>query len=363
MFTVSEIVLYLCFSVVTGGLILQMVPTNLKPTTFLPKKVLLWSVAGIGILSFMPVLRIILYFISDPKLSSYDLISSILFSFDIGQAWWVTLGLSIVLFFLIFKTIRSSVIPEMLPIKLVLVFGLIVTLGWSSHASSYYQWAGFLAHTLHFLAISVWLGILIVIGWFSSESEKWLSFLRWFHPLAIICVLITTCAGIVLTLYISPDYVNGWILSYGQALLIKHLLFIPLFLFGIINGFLVKKRLQTEPGYNPIGWFRAESIFVMVIFSVTAFMGQQDPPHDVAQTLRMAEPSPLFSYLYQGTLDLNPSLYLSFNGTSFLLFGCSTLFALMMVLAFQKKMSPSVSVIMGLLFSVTGYLSLMLAVQ
>lgn len=364
MFTLSEIGLYLCFSILVGGLLLQMVPANNRPTLVLSKTHLLWAVAGIGVLSFMPVLRVIMFFISDPNFNPWLLTTSVLFSFEIGQAWWVTLALSVVLFIMIWRTNqagRSS--QEIVVVKLVLAFGLVLALGWSSHAASYFEWRGFFAHTAHFLAMVVWLGILLVTGWFSKGEANWGSFLTWFHPLAIACVVMTTTAGLILTLYISPEYLNGLIFSYGQALLIKHLLLIPLLLFGVINGFLLKKRLKTQPDFNPLSWFKAESVFVLAIFGVTAFMGQQETPHEAAAALKMSEPSPLFSFFYQGVLNNNPSLFLSMNGVSGILLAGALLFGAMVVLAYQKKMSPYISVLMGILCAATGYLSLMLAIR
>jgi putative copper resistance protein D len=364
MFTLSEIGLYLCFSILVGGLLIQMVPEHSKPMVTLPRPLLLSSVAGIGILTFMPVLRVILYFISDPNIDSWDLITSVLFSFEVGKSWWITLGLSIVLFIMIYMTNpleKSS--QKMLVPKLVLTFGLVLTLSWSSHAAAFFEWDGFLAHMIHFLSMVVWLGILLVTGWFSKGEANWDSFLSWFHPLAIACVVMTTAAGLILTLYISPEYLNGWIFSYGQALLIKHLLLIPLLLFGVINGFLLKKRLKTQPDFNPLSWFKAESVFVLAIFGVTAFMGQQETPHEAAAALKMSEPSPFFSFFYQGVLNNNPSLFLSMNGVSGILLAAALLFGAMVVLAYQKKMSPYISVLMGILCAAAGYLSLMLAIR
>ncbi|MGF9798564.1 copper resistance D family protein [Brevibacillus agri] len=364
MFTLSEIGLYLCFSILVGGLLLQMVPDNSKPTVTLPKPILLSSVAGIGMLTFMPVLRVILYFFSDPHIDSWDLIKSVLFSFEVGKAWWMTLGLSIVLFIMIAKTNPSGKpSQEMLVPKLALAIGLVLIQGWSSHAASFFAWDGFFAHTMHFLAMSIWVGILLVTGWFSQGEANWGSFLAWYHPLAIACVVMTTAAGLVLTLYVSPEYLNGWIFSYGQALLIKHLLLIPLLLFGAINGLLLKKRLKTQPDFNPLGWFKAESVFVLAIFGVTAFMGQQATPHEAAAAPNMTEPSPLFSFFYQGVLGDNPALFLAMNGASGILLAAALLFGAMVVLAYQKKMSPCISVLMGILCAATGYLSLMFAIR
>ena len=43
------------------------------------------------------------------------------------------------------------------------------------------------------------------------------------------------------------DYPNSWMLPYGQALLIKHLLIIPLLVYAVINSILMKKKL--DKGY------------------------------------------------------------------------------------------------------------------
>lgn len=362
MFIISEILLYLCFSIVIGGLILQVVPEDRKPPIMLPKSVFLLSVTGIALLSFMPVLRVILYFISDPNIPLADLITSILFTFEVGKGWLVTLVLSVLLFGLITAAYQRNASPELMVISILVAIGLEIALGWSSHAASLYEWGGFIAHTAHFLAMSIWIGLLLLSGWFTKSDSNWHRFLQWFHPVAVICVLVTIVAGLVLTIYIAPDYYNSWILPYGQALLFKHLLIVPLLIFGVINGFLVKRRLQNEGGFNPIPWTRAESILVLMIFSATGFMSAQEPPHDVEQTLKMADPSTLFMQLYQGVLTKNPDLTLAWTPMSLLLAVAALLFGVMLFLTFQKRMSPFFGVFMGVMLVFSGYLSLMLAV-
>jgi putative copper resistance protein D len=50
---------------------------------------------------------------------------------------------------------------------------------------------------------------------------------------------------------IIPEYINSWILSYGQALLIKHLLIVPVMVFALFNGFYMKSKLAKKDGYDP----------------------------------------------------------------------------------------------------------------
>jgi putative copper export protein len=303
-----------------------------------------------------------LYFISDPNIPLADLITSILFTFEVGKGWLVTLVFSILLFVLLVTGYQKSTSPELTVISFLVAVGLEIALGWSSHAASLYEWGGFIAHTAHFLAMSIWIGVLLVSGWFSKDYSNWDRFLQWFHPVAVFCVLVTIVAGLVLTIYIVPEYYNSWILPYGQALLLKHLLIVPLIIFGILNGFLVKRRLQNESGFNPVSWTRAESIFVLMIFSATGFMSIQEPPHDVAQTLKLTNPSGLFMQLYQGVLSKDPDLSLAFTPMSSLLAVAACVFGAMLVLTYLKRMSPFVGIFMGVMLVLSGYLSFMLAV-
>lgn len=52
-------------------------------------------------------------------------------------------------------------------------------------------------------------------------------------------------------------YADSWMLNYGQALLIKHLIIIPILIFTFTNDFLVKKRMQNDLSFDPKprAWF------------------------------------------------------------------------------------------------------------
>lgn len=170
---------------------------------------------------------------------------------------------------------------------------LLITFGYASHSASIYGWTGFASHTAHFIAAMVWIGVMIVIGWCTIETRNWKAFLKWFTPMAIVCVLVTLVAGLLLMSKLSPQYVSSWITSYGQAMLIKHLLIVPIIALAFINGFLLRKGTA-----GTLSWLKAESIFVILLLAVTAFMGQQAPPHDDLKELLGEEPpSSLFMFV------------------------------------------------------------------
>jgi putative copper export protein len=46
------------------------------------------------------------------------------------------------------------------------------------------------------------------------------------------------------------DYMNSWMLPYGQALLIKHLLIIPLIIYAFINSVFIRRELKKECSFQ-----------------------------------------------------------------------------------------------------------------
>jgi hypothetical protein len=103
---------------------------------------------------------------------------------------------------------------------------------------------------------------------------------------------------------------------------------------------------------------------VFLIFSATAFMSQQTPPHDVAQRLLLGEPaSPMFLRFFEGVFSPDMSLTLEFNALSLALAVLSILFLISIIFSFIIKRLPSyLSILFSLLFMITSYFAIMLAI-
>lgn len=359
----SEVFLYLCFSFLFGYLILNIVPKAKRPKVLIPKTTILTCVIGIIVFSFLPVLNIVYLF--QEGIGFWVTMKSVLTQFEIGKAWLLTLGVSLFLFFLI----RLNDISEkknLTYLALAYTLVLVISLGWASHAATQSLWKGLFIHSTHFLAICIWTGILVTVGWFARSTGNWKAFLSWFTPTAFTCVVVAITSGIFLMLVVVDfkDYVTSWILSYGQSLLIKHLLIVAVLSFAIINGILVRTRLKNNPDFNPIPWLRTESIIVFLVFSATAALGQQIPPHDVSEQLRLgAEPSLLFSMFYNGVIEPGNSLSVAFDTLNGVLLILSFLFIGLTLLSFVKKAPPLFSLTMSVMFVITSYISLMLGVH
>ncbi|OQM46874.1 hypothetical protein B6A27_03575 [Anoxybacillus sp. UARK-01] len=361
MIYLSELLLYICFCIVVGSQLLTFIPNDKRPTITVPAWLINLCIIGIALLSFSPLLKVTLIFSKDYNVGFWTIFKGILMDFNIGHAWLITVLLCLILLLVhVLKKITNDPILEY--IGTVLIFALILAFGWASHCTSSYELKGFIPHATHFLSVTVWIGILLVVGWFSKNSDNWLKFLKWFSPVALICVITSIIAGYFLMNLLVPSYVNSWIVSYGQTLLIKHLLIIPLLTFALINGVFVKRRLKTTPSFNPIPWIRAESVMALFVFTSMAVMGQQSTPENIAAIIKFEKPSWLFEAFYDGQIKQNISIHFEISAVSIALAIISILFLIGLIVLFRKKGNVVLSVVCGALFVICAYISLMIGV-
>lgn len=361
MIYITEFLLYCCFCIVVGNQLLTLVPETKRPDIQVPHWLVNLCIIGIAGLSFSPLLRIVHMFSESP--GDFAIVfQSILFDFNVGHAWLITLLLCALLLFM--RTIRRiTKEPKLEYVSSVFTFALILAFAWASHCTASYQFKGFIPHAIHFLAVNVWIGTLLVVAWFSKNSRHWLAFLQWFSPTALLCLTATLSAGFFLMTLLVPEYVNSWIVSYGQALLIKHLLIVPLLVFAFINGVLVRSNLQHGKSINPIPWVRAESITALLVFCAMAVMGQQSPPENLPAVIHFEKPSALFEFFYKGTIQPSTTLQFVSGGNFILLIVISLLLLISMVLLYRKQAAPALVFVFGILFAGTAYAALMLGVN
>jgi len=357
----SEGLLYICFAILTGALLLWLVPEDRRPSVVVPHALLLAIVAAIPVLSFAPIHQLTIYLIEDLDMTYGEMVKVIIMDFNMGKAWlWTAVGCCGLFLILQLKAFRND--KHMPYIALFITFLLFVWVGYGSHVSSLYTFKGLVVHTLHFLSVSIWLGILFVISWFSRDQKNWEPFLRWFSPVAIGCVIISLTAGFILMTLVTEQYLNSWMLPYGQMMLIKHLLLLPLLLFAFSNGFLYRSVIAKNKNFQPRGWLRAESIIALLVLFVTAVMGEQAPPHNVKDTLQTTSPSTLFKSFYTGSFSPDLQLHFTLGLDSILMFAASLLMAGGVIWTYRNQHLIS-SVLMGLLASLFGYFGLMFAIS
>lgn len=352
----SEFIIYLCVSILMGTFILTFVPNNYRPFIYVKKGILILATVGIALFSFMPILRLI--FNLQGRIGWQKGFQTVLLTFDIGKAWIFTVFVVFLLLFFILRFYHSDQ-SNYSWIGCLLTLVLILTLSWSSHASSLEQEKGLITHLVHFTAVSIWIGTLLIVSWFSKNYGKWLMFLRWFTPLAVGCILSTVVSGIILMSFFVDlsHYLYAWTVNYGNFLLIKQLMIISLLAYAAVNGIFIRHNLKKDKNFNPIPWSRVESIVALLIFSITAAMGQQSPPG--GNTSEVYDLSILFELLYQGEYYPGADLQFSLNTTSSLLLIIACLFLAMIFYTFYKKQSAMITILLSILFVFSSYLAIL----
>lgn len=242
--------------------------------------------------------------------------------------------------------------------------GLVISAAASMHAATL-TFAAFLAQAVHLFAISAWLGVLLLVGWLSQEGagEAWSRFYRWYSPAAAGCVAAVMGSGIALMYAMSDSWVNAWVLDYGQMLLVKHLLIIPLLVFASINGLLIAPKAKRAKGVDPRGWMRAESVLSLSIFAVTAALSRTQPPHTLSETLTYTPPSRWFLPWYDGSVTPEIKLALHADPMSLLFGVLAVMFLVVMYAVYARRFHPSLAIFASLCFAALGYTALMLAVE
>ncbi|MGM0903628.1 MAG: copper resistance D family protein [Bacillota bacterium] len=355
---ISQTLLYVCFSVLVGSFFLLLVPTKFRPDLKIPKRLLLVSAITLPVFAFFPILDLALYIA--PRFGLFDSLKIVLTTYTVGTAWNFTLLGSVLLVFLIVLKRRQTEKRTFALLGVFLTVGLMVTIAWSSHAGAMNPAIGIISDFIHLAAVSIWVGVILIIGWCARNRENWLLFLGWFSTVALGCFVATVLSGVFMMDILVDGYIHSWIGSYGQGLLIKHLFLLPLVFYALVNGFLVKYNLSKDAAFNPIPWIRAEGFILLVIFTITAVFSQQSPPHGNNGT--SATVSPLFQLFHGDSFNTGNTIGFVVNSSTVSFFFLSILLIGLIVLSFFKKAPMILAFILSCLLVISIYTMIMVTV-
>ncbi|SFJ88185.1 putative copper resistance protein D [Halobacillus dabanensis] len=349
--------LYLCLSILLGISILAFIPVERKVKLAIPGNIGILLSIGVPIFAMVPIIDLatsLQEYREGGWLSSFIYV---LTNIEGGRAWLLLLFLAL-LHVVILNTIHRKRLADSL--SLFLIIAMIVLQSLIGHSASMNSVQGAVFHTVHFLAVGIWSGILLVVSLFSTDEGNWQNFVGWFTKVAVGCMVWIALTGIVMSLALTENLVSSWIFSYGQSLLLKHLLFIVLLGFALVNGFLMKKLVENRPSFSPRRWWRAESLLVLLVYTITGYMTEQEPPRDISQMLNEQDPSFLFRSFTMmesyGPLILAPNVI----SVLFMIIAGAFLF---LAWSMVKRDSVSGALFVSLLFVSSLYLGLMSGVE
>lgn len=343
---VSDFLLYAVMSFLAGVIVLKFISQHRKPEIAVSKSMILIAIAAIPVLSLAPVIQLAGLLTDNAGFGS-ALWTSIT-DFQIGRSF----AFSLVLAFFWFG---ATVVNSSKYIEAFWFFLAVLNIGYGSHAASLDFLPGMLGHTLHFLTLTLWAGVLIVVTWFTPVLTNWRSFLKWFTPFASAMVALLLLSGFIVWLMFSKpaDYAASWVLPYGQMLLLKHLSILPLLAAAVLNGFGNKTK---EPSRNLL---KLETFMLGLVFLFTAVMSKLAPPHNVTNTL-LTEGSAPFIETLSGKLllPITPQFALSLNGSLLLLVGA--IMMALMIMSYFRKVPLLLSCLFGFGFVAAIYTGLMM---
>nr|WP_269669432.1 CopD family protein [Paenibacillus sp. GSMTC-2017] len=233
----------------------------------------------------------------------------------------------------------------------------IVAHGWASHPASFTKW-GLLYQSVHVASLSIWLGTLIIVAWFTRGDWNWKAFVRWFTPMSIGSMILITFAGIMMMFIIVDNYINSWGINYGEALLLKHLVFLPLLLLAFMNGFMTKLTDQGRNERKLQWWLRVETVIALLMLMITAYLGVQEPPHE--GEFEDPKASSLFKLLNGNITDMSLQWHWNLPSLALILLGLVSLAMLMMSYKREKR---GLFILLTSFAIVFPFLGLLLAVQ
>ncbi|MFI2855837.1 copper resistance D family protein [Paenibacillus sp. JSM ZJ436] len=357
MYWLSEPILYLGYSVLAGIAVLSLVPSSQKPKLSLPS----WlgpAAAGVVMIgSFIPVLQIIMFFKDDIGL--YASFEAVMFSFSEGERYTWILILSLLMAVTSRRVIKNPQ-SRLRGVLLLLLLATAAAMSAFNHAASLMGWKGQAGYFIHFTAMAVWSGTLFIAGFYNKGREGWSSYLRWFHPLAVTAVLLVISSGLFLMSAVTPQPVQSWILPYGQALLLKHILILPVLVFGLVNGRWVRQRLERSSSFAPASWAKAEGVLLFLIYVVTGFLNQQGAPHAYPEVLTSSFSAKPFLWFHPEFTEGPIMLEWSFTGTLLLLLAAGMLAG--MLWSFIKHKKAVTALLLSLGAAAAAYAGIMFSV-
>ncbi|WP_216827840.1 copper resistance D family protein [Alkalihalobacterium elongatum] len=364
MVEVSQALMYVLFSFLLGIALLSVIPSHWRPSFLVKSRLVYGSIGLIPLLSIVPVISVSYYIHIQYEAPFLSTLTQVVLGYKIGQAWMVTMILALLVgvsYFFIEQT--QAMVAKSLFFILVIAFT--ISSSWASHAASLDEAGGFLYNGMHFIAATIWMGTIFIVSWFTNDDnlQKWSSFIRWFSSVAIGAVSMLILSGLLLMTIIVPEYVNSWVLSYGQLLLLKHILIIPIVVFGIVHGFFLRFRLQKVGILRFKRTLKAESVVGLMIFVITAIMTERVPPHEVARTLQTTDPSLLYQWIIGDHVGTLVPLSFSFNWISISLLISSSLLLLLLILVIIKGQGWIRITVLSTVFTVVTLMGLLLSTQ
>lgn len=346
---VSQFILYICLSLLMGTFLLSCVPNPFRPSFNISYKWLYGSAIMIPFAAFIP--NVSLLSILAPQFGLFHSIWTILSKYKVGHAYLAMVGFVILLLVLIvaFEKKASKLAAVA---SIAIIIAICLAMAYVSHASSMSDMAGVAFDFIHLIAVSIWLGILLIISFFSTDAANWEAFLKWFSPTALVAFTAIALSGVLMVDAIVPSYVTGWASSYGQWLFIKHVLLLPLTFIILSNALLVRLKIN-KPRFEVRTYVKIETYLLLGILAVTAIFSEHQPPMSVVKSDNL---SAMFQLLYPSTVEAGMQAYFQMTGLGVVFFILTAVFIGILVVCYIIEAATAISISMIIAIAICFYM-------
>ncbi|MFP7495065.1 hypothetical protein SFC66_14915 [Terribacillus saccharophilus] len=282
-----ELLSYIAFSFVAGHLVFRFVRKE-EAAIRTPRSDLLAAAASAALVTSGPVIN--LFSVLGAQNGYGQALEQVLLQSGAGRIWIGIFVLGVCVWLLLFY--------DKFPVLTFILFlGMVFLYAFGSQAGEA-GFVDFISRFIHLGASVFWVGVLIHVCFYTPEHFSWESFLKWFKPFVILLVLTVIISSVTVTLSAMDiqDYGNVLMLTYGQVLLIKYILFIPVLVFTIITFSTKKSRLV--PIFRPIDWIRSVTILLGIIFICNAILSSSATPANITEVLRNEGSAPIFGSIF-----------------------------------------------------------------
>ncbi|MGE7981665.1 copper resistance D family protein [Solibacillus sp. NPDC093137] len=346
----SQFLLYVSLALLMGTFILYCIPETIRPKIDISAKWLIVSAVILPIVTFVPNIQLLT--ILTPQFGFIESLGMLLLKFKVGHSWLAVVGFTIILLIMLRQFMKkpSKLISVM---SIFILIAIMAAIGYISHAGSMTGIVGSALDFVHLLAVSVWLGILVLMSFFSKDAQNWDAFLKWFSPVALVAFTAVALTGVLMTDTIVPGYVTSWSSNYGQFLFIKHVLLVPLTVIILANSLLIKLKMD-KPLFEPRTWVRIETVLLVMILFITALYSEQQPPSFYVQEI-----SPFFEMFYRSSIEAGMRGYLQMTGIGLGFFLLTALFIALVIVSYIKQLPVVVSAAMTFALALCFYMGFM----
>ncbi|MER2028424.1 MAG: CopD family protein [Solibacillus sp.] len=346
----SQFLLYVSLALLMGSFILYCIPETVRPKIDVSAKWLIVSAVILPVVTFVPNIQLLT--ILTPQFGFMESVVMLLIKFKVGHSWLAVIGFTFILLIMIRQFMKKP--TKLLAfMSIFILIAIMAAIGYISHAGSMTGIVGSALDFVHLLAISVWLGILVLMSFFSKDAQNWDAFLKWFSPVALVAFTAVALTGVLMTDTIVPGYVTSWSSNYGHFLFIKHVLLVPLTVIVLANGLLIKLKMD-KPLFEPRTWVRIETVLLVLILFITALYSEQQPP-----TFYVQEISPFFEMFYRSSIEAGMRGYLQMTGIGLGFFLLTALFIGLVIISYIKQLPVVVSAAMTFALTLCFYMGFM----